>query len=127
MDEGLARILPALVLLRMLGTRLELDESIAVEIAVCVDPAQATQCCVEHRSNGLSVACPAPVLRECHGVEGRRRDGCVVAAEGIDVEHGERFAPRLVKHPVRLLLGPVIGACALGIAQQRERAAHQVR
>ena len=118
-----ARVLPGLVDEPAGGAAPVLDEAVAVEVAVAVDPLERAQRRLAQVADEPGVVGPAPDLGEEDEVERRRVDGAVVAGEpGL----GALAVPNLVDDLAGLGVGVRVVLARLQLGEHRERVLRQL-
>ena len=122
MDDGVAGVLPALVVVAVATPALVLLQSVAVPVAELVAPAQGGAGRLEVLLEQRLLAGPAPGMPERQAIEGRGIVGPVVRGVRNPTEVGELAPAELVRQLARLGVAPVVSLPRLQCSQRRERA-----
>ena len=120
-DDGVAAVLPALVLGAHLRARLVFEISVAIAIAVLARPVENAACGVPVTANHLRVADPRIQIRERDDVHQRTGKVRVVRVVRILVEDGERPGTHLIRNASGFLVVPGVEPVALHPPQPQKR------
>jgi hypothetical protein len=103
--DAVPRVLPSLVLESLRVAPGVLDETVAVTVAVPIDPVERSIGCGEQRPNTIRQTGPSGELTDQHHEQRSRVDGAVVRARPAEQLGAERVEPHFVEDPSGLLLG----------------------
>ena len=125
--DRVGRVLPALVDEAAFGLALVLDEAVAVEVAVVVDPVERRERVGPQLVDQLIVSRPALVLIEQHQPQRRGVDRAVVGRVRDLVGACQLARAQLVQDLARLCVAPVVDLGRLEARQERAGVARDLR
>src|SRR6185436_4058988 len=126
-DHGVARVLPAHVLVTDRRPRLVLLETVAVAVAIGVDPRETSLCGLQVLLKQPSVAGCAPCVVQRDEVEWRRVGSSVVRGVRYQLEVRQLAVANLVEDLAGLRVAIVIALLGLQRAQYLEGSAGELR
>src|SRR6185437_10152815 len=106
-DNGIAGILPALVLFALRGPGEVFTKAVAIHVSVSVSPVQALERGFDQRTDKLFIAGPVPQSRDHHAEVNGSGNASVVTRVRIKVEYRKRIGVQLMNNFAGLLVTPV--------------------
>jgi hypothetical protein len=121
-DDGVAGVLPALVVVAVRRARLVLLEPVAIRVPVAIDPGQRSLDIGSDGVEAVAVSVPAPGARRHEHVERGRLVCAVIRSVRDEVERGELTVAYLVFDLARLHVSTVVVRVGLEGSQRSQAA-----